>query len=435
MDWITLASILIVALVVLLLIDMPVAFSLGLVSMVAMFFLWGGWTGVSVLATTAFTQVGSFVLLAIPLFLLMAEAILATGISGRAFKALDKWTTSLPGGIGIASNLFCTGFGAVTGFAPATVAAIGTVAVPEMLERGYDPKLALGLIGGGASLAILIPPSILMILYGELSGASVGKMFMGGIIPGILTSVFFMVYIVLVAKITRAAPPLGKKFSLREKITSLGNLLPFLFIILIVLGSIWGGIATPTEAAGVGAFFSLCLAAIYKGLSWSSIKAMLTRTISTTCMLFMILVGATGFTQIVSYLGVTASLSEFVATLDVAPLVIVFAMQLVIFFLGMIVDAGSIVCITVPIFGPSLAILGYDPLLFGLIMMVNLSIATLTPPVGLNLFILRSVAPGDMEIMQIARGAAPFVGMLILTLVLLVFFPQIGLWLPNLMVK
>lgn len=431
MTWSLLLLIVLLSLGGLLLLGVPVAFSLGLLSSILMFLLWGGIKGLSVIAVTSFTQVTSFVLLAIPLFLFMSEAILATGISRRGFKALDLWLNHIPGGIGVASNLFCTLFGAVTGFAPATIAAIGSIAVPEMLERHYNPKLSLGLIGGGASLAILIPPSILMIMYAEIAKVSVGKMFLGGLGPGILSSLFFTMYILGMGKFTEAAPATGIKFSLRKRILGLPRLLPLLGLIFVVLGSIWLGICTPTEAAGVGALAAICLAAAYRSLNFNTLKKLIYRSVAITCMLYMIFVGATAFTQVLAYTGVISRLTEFVLSLGLSPGIIIFGMQCVIFFLGMIVDAGSIICITVPVFLPLLNALHYDLLLFGLMMMVNLCIATLTPPVGLNLYVLKSIAPKGMDITEIAKGCVPFIIMFVLTMSLMYFFPTFALWLPN----
>lgn len=415
----------------LLLLGVPVAFSLGLLSSVLMFFFWGGAKGLSVIAVTSFSQVTSFVLLAIPLFLIMSEAILVTGASHRGFRAVELWLSRLSGGIGVASNLFCTIFGAVTGFAPATIAAIGNIAVPEMIERKYDPKLALGLIGGGASLAILIPPSILMIMYGELAEVSVGKMFLGGIGPGLLASILFSIYILIVGKYSGKAPALGTTFSLKERLRALPGLLPLFGLIFVVLGTIWFGVCTPTEAAGAGAFVAVCLALAYRRLTLSKLRELMLRSVQISCMLYMIFIGAKAFTQILAYLGFIEETSRFVLHLGLSPLAIIVGMQCVLFVLGTIVDAGSIICITVPIFLPILKGIGYSPLMFGLTMMVNLCVATLTPPVGLNLYVLKSIAPSGMDVMEIAKGCVPFILLLVLTLTMLIAFPEIGLWLPN----
>lgn len=434
MEWYTLLSMILISLGALLFVGLPVAFSLALVSAIFTVLFWGGFSGLTVLASTCFSVTTSFVLLAIPLFLIMSEAILAAGVSQEAFQAIYRLSGKKVVSIGIASNIFCTMFGAVTGFAPATVVAIGNIAVPEMLRKGYPPSLALGLIGGGATLAILIPPSILMILYCEMAQVSVAKLFLGGIGPGLIASAIFSFYVLL--RVKQLKGNAEKSDCLSEdpwyRFKYIWKVLPLFVLIFAVLGSIWMGLCTPTEAAGVGAAISLTMLFFYRGVNVSLLKHILLRSVAVSCMLYFVIIGATAFSQLLTYLGIVSSLAETVIKSGLPLWSILLGMHSVIFFLGMIVDAASVICISLPIFLPVLSAVSYDLLVFGIQAMINLAIGTLTPPVGLVLYVLKSIAPQGVDIPEIARGVIPFIIVLGAVLLLVCLYPEAGLFLVKL---
>ncbi len=426
--------ILLLSLACLLLIGVPVGFSLGLVSLLGLFLFWGGTAAFSVLGATSFSSVRVFLLAAVPLFMLMAEFIMYTGIARDALRVLDKWLGRLPGGLAITTTAVCTVFGAVTGFAPATVAAVGSIAIPEMLERGYDKKLAVGAVGGGAALAILIPPSGLMIIYGSLAEVSVGKLFFAGILPGLVSSLLFMIYIIIKAvRNPRFAPIMQQKVQWRERLTSIPSILPVMMIIFLVLGVIYLGIATPTEAAALGVLGAFCLATFNRTLSWLNFQAALERTARLTCMIFLIIIAAGAFSQVISYLQIPTRLAEFVVAQQASRWTILASIMLMCIILGMFLDAASIIIIVVPIILPITTALGFDPMWFGILIMINMEIATLTPPVGLNLFVLKGVAEQQVSLGEIIRGVTPFITLHACTLLLVVIFPPLVFWLPGMM--
>jgi len=430
--WLT-GSLLFLGLIVLLLIGLPVAFSLGFISTVFIFVWWGGIGGLTLIANTAWTKNVDFLFVAIPLFVLMGEIMFFTGISSTMFSAAEKWLGRLPGGLAISSIASATVFGAVTGFSPVTTAALGSIAVPEMLERNYNKGLATGSIASGAALAILIPPSLLMIIYGALAAVSIKDLFFGGVIPGLLLSILFMGYVGIVVSINPSlAPKREAAAGWIDRLAALRFFLPVLALVILVLGVIWVGIATPSEAAGVGAFGTLLLAIIYKKLNWQNLRTALLKTAETTSMILLILVGSALFSQVLAYIGFIRELSQLVATLEISRWWILILMQLVIMVMGCFMDPGSILFISMPIFLPVIDILGFNLLWFGILMMTNLELATITPPVGLNLYVMKSVAPPEVSMSDIFKGVIPFVILHVLGLVLLMVFPQLALWLPGL---
>lgn len=421
-------------LTLLLVLRMPVAFSLGIMGALGAFFWWGGIDSLQVWALTAFRSVGSFILLPIPMFILMAEVIIVTGISARAFGALEKLAGRTRGSLAHSTVVLTAIFGAVTGFSPASCAAIGPIAIPEMLKRGYDKKLAIGVVGGGAALAILIPPSALMVLYGGLAEVSIGKLFMAGIIPGLVSTLLFLGWVGFRGIVDPAGVPRGAEAApLKDRLTGLAHLLPLGFIIFMVLGTIYLGITTPSESAAIGTLAALLLAAGYRVLNWSTIRTVLLRTIQVNAMLFAIIFCAKFFTQVLAYLQVPAILARIITALPVPGWVIIASMMLLVIIMGCFMDPASIMCVTVPIFIPVVITLGFDPLWFGILFMINSELATLTPPVGLNLFVLMGIVPKGITIMDIVKGCLPFLLLHALTMVIVAVVPQLALWLPSTM--
>ena len=434
MEWWLAGLLLFSGLILFLASGVPVAFSLAFVSIISMFLLWG-FDGLMLLATTAYSSNVQFMLIAIPLFIFMGECIAISGIGDDAFKMIDAWIGFLPGGIAVTSVGACTVFGAVTGFSPATIAALGPVTIPEMLRRGYDKKFAVGAIATGAGIAIIIPPSILMVVYGFLAEVSIGKLFYGGVFPGLILSGVIIISIIIRAGLNPKLAPYRKKSTWMERIKLSVYISPFLGLIILVLGTIWGGIATPTEAAALGAAGGIILLMIYRRLNWKTFKRMLITTVRVNCMVMFILIGATLFTQILAYTGFTANLAKWVISFAVSRWLVLAAIMLAIFFFGCLMDAGSILFITMPVFLPIVKGIGFDLLWFGIVVLLNLEIATITPPVGLNLYVLKGIAPLGVTLNDIIRGSAPYFLIDATALIFIVLFPSTVTWLPNLLIK
>ncbi|MFC1907373.1 TRAP transporter large permease subunit [Chloroflexota bacterium] len=435
MEWWLVTIIMFAGLLTMLLVfRMPVAFSLGIMGAIGAYFWWGGMSSLQIWALTAFRTVGDFILLPIPMFILMAEIIIVTGISARAFGALEKLAGRTRGSLAHSTVVLTAIFGAVTGFSPASCAAIGPIAIPEMLERGYDKKLAVGVVGGGAALAILIPPSALMVLYGGLADVSIGQMFMAGIVPGLVSTVLFLGWVWFRGMVDPAGVPRGTDIvSLKERLTGIFHLLPLALIIFMVLGTIYLGITTPSESAAIGTLASLALAAGYRVLNWSTMRTVLLRTIQVNAMLFAIIFCARFFTQVLAYLQVPAILAGIITDLAVPGWIIIASMMLLVITMGCFMDPASIMAVTVPIFIPVVLALGFNPLWFGILFMINCELATLTPPVGLNLFVLMGIVPGEITITDIFKGCFPFLMLHALTMVIVAFVPELALWLPGTM--
>jgi len=423
-------------LVLLLTIRMPVAISLGIMGTIGTYLWWGGWKSLSILAVTSFDSVASFILGPIPMFILMAEIIVVTGISASAFRALERLSGGMRGSLAHSTVVITTIFGAVTGFSPASCAAIGPIAIPEMLKRNYDKKLAVGVVGGGAALAILIPPSILMVVYGGLADVSVGKLFIAGIIPGLLSMTLFIAWIVFRGIANPAAVPIGETVpGLKERLSGLIHLMPLAAIIFIVLGTIYFGISTPSESAAIGVLAALAMAAGYKVINWPTMRDVLLRTVQVNAMLFAIIFCAKFFTQVLAYVQVPAILAEIITSFPVSRWVIMSAIMALIVVMGAFMDPASILAVTVPIFIPVITALGFDPLWFGIMMMINCELATLTPPVGLNLFVLLGIVPEGITIMDIFKGCLPFLLLHTVSMIIVAVVPDLALWLPSLMIQ
>lgn len=420
------------AVLLLLAMGMPIGFSMCLVGLGGLFYTLGLRGGL-IAGITSFNATANFLLIAVPLFILMGEVILISDIGSKAFEAMDAWLGWLPGGLAISSVGTCTIFGAVTGFSPATTAAIGSSAVPEMLRRNYNRGLATGSIASGAALAILIPPSILMVIYGALGHVSIGRLFFAGFMPGFLLSILFMLYIVIRVILNPLLAPSQHKVTWKQRIELVRHLLPVIIIIFSVLGTIYTGVATPSEAAALGALGTIFVAGLYRQLTWPKFRQAIMKTAQTTSMIFIILIGAQLMTQVFAYHGIIMKLAESVCSLPVSRWVLLIIMQLLIFVLGMFMDPGSILFITTPIFMPIILLLKFDPVWFGIILLINLELATITPPVGLNLFVMKSIVPPDVSLSDIVKGCIPFWFLHFAGMGLVMIFPQIALWLPNLM--
>jgi tripartite ATP-independent transporter DctM subunit len=410
----------------------PVAFALGGIGLIYTYFLWGP-SALNVIAYAAFDNWSASILLAAPLFLLMGTVLQESGIADAIYEMFYRWMGGLRGGLAIGTVVICTIFAAIMGISGASTITMGLIALPSMLRRGYNQEIVIGSIAAGGVLGILIPPSVIMIIYAMISRESVGDMFAGGIVPGLLLALLYILYIGIRAFLQPhlgPALPKEERASRREKIASLkGVVLPIL-LILTVLGSIYSGICTPTEAAAVGALGALVSAAIHRRLSWEVVRKASTYTFMLTGMVMWILLGASVFNSLYRAVGAQDLVMGLVARLDLSPWGILILMQLSLFILGMLMDDFAIVMLCVPIYVPIVKALGFNSLWFAMLFMVNMQMAYLTPPYGFNLFYMKSIVPDGVTMGDIYRSVLPFIALQMLGLLLLMRFPQLALWLP-----
>jgi C4-dicarboxylate transporter, DctM subunit len=423
--------------------------------------IWAGLAGISVAAILIFSpnllhalpytlygSMDNFALLAIPLFILLSAPIAESKASKDLYETLHKWLHKVPGGIGIANMIGCGIFAALCGSSPATAAAIGGIGIPEMRRRGYSPALATGLIAHGGTFGILIPPSVTMILYGVATETSIGKCFIAGVIPGILLVLLSCVWIGAVfiyrkfhpAKrgslyyIEMAQQSATETFLWRERFASLVKVLPFVLIIFGIMGSLYGGWATPSEAGGLGAVLSLiCVVVIYRVYRPRQLWNIFVKALNESTMILMIMAAALIFAWISSDLYATQTLGELILKLPMGKWGIIFFINIFLLILGCFIPPAAVILMVAPLLLPIIQGLGFDPIWFAVIMTVNLEIGLVTPPVGLNLYVVKSIAP-DIPMSKVLLGAAPFVLIDCLLIVLLCIWPQLALWLPNKMI-
>jgi tripartite ATP-independent transporter DctM subunit len=422
------------SLVVCLVSGLPIVFTMGGVAAIFYLFLWGP-KSLYMVATATLSTMGSLVLVAIPLFVFMGMMLERSGLADALYGAAHRWMGGIKGGLAMGTVLICTLFAAMAGISGAATVTMGLVALPAMLSRKYDRKIATGCIAAGGALGVLIPPSVMMVVFALIAGESVGKLFAGGVLPGLLLSALFISYIAIRCYIRpNLGPPvpLEERGSLKEKIMSLRAVILPILLVVGVLGSIFGGFATPTEAAAIGAIGSIGCTVVYRRFTLQTLLQACYRTLSLSCMVLWILVGALLFSQL--FVGIKGSnlLREGLAALAVNRWVILIIMQITFFFLGMILDPSGIIMLCTPIFVPVIKELGFDVIWFGVLFTMNMEMAFLTPPFGFNLFYLRGVIPREeMTMADIYRSAFPFVALQALGLAIVMIFPQIAMWLPN----
>jgi len=415
----------------------PLAFILTGLSMVFFFLFWGP-KSLFMVSTCALSTMSSLILVAIPLFIFMATILERSGIAEAMFAAAYRWMGSLRGGLAIGTVLICTVFAAMSGISGAATVSMGLVALPAMLKRDYSKGIALGCIAAGGALGVLIPPSVMMIIFALIAGESVGRLFLGGVFPGLLLSGMFCVYIGVRCFLRpRLGPgvPLEERVSLGEKIKSLRGIILPVILVFVVLGSIFGGIASPTEAAALGALGSLVCAAVHRKLNWETLKQASYRTLTLSCMVLWIIYGALLFTDLYAGMGGIMFVKELIMEAGWNRWVVVILMQVVLFILGCFLDPTGIVMLCTPIFVPIIRDLGFNVVWFGVLFVVNMEMSFLTPPFGFNLFYIKSVAPEGTTMEDIYRSVGPFIALQALGLALVMIFPQIILWLPNLIIK
>lgn len=381
------------------------------------------------LGSHTYSSISKFVFTPIPLFVLMGEILSVSGIGAGMFEAATKWFGRFRGGLSVASILACAVFAAMCGLSMAGAATIGIVAIPEMVKRGYDKGLATGSVTCAGTLGILIPPSLPFIMYGVVAEQSIGQLFIAGIVPGALLTILFSVYVFLRAWRQPHVAPGISGITWKERFISLKKLWAAIVLIVAVLGSIYFGIATPTEAAGIGAFGALVIALIYRSINLKGFVQISFRTVRVVGFVMVLIVGAMLFSYYLTITGVTQSIGAWMASLAVSPFIIFGGMCVILIILGMFLDSTAIILITTPIFLPIVTDLGFSPIWYGVILIMNIEIAFVTPPVGINLYVVSSIAP-DIPLSTILRGSLPFLLLAILGIILVMVFPQLALWLP-----
>ena len=381
------------------------------------------------------TNMRSVVLVAVPLFIFMGNVLQTSGLAEDTYKMVQNWIGGIRGGLAVANVIVCTGFAACTGISGAATVTMGLIAIPAMLSRKYDKHLSVGCVMGGGALGQLIPPSLILILYGFMGSESIGRLFAGGIIPGLILSGIFITYILIRCAINPSlgpAVPPEERANLREKITSLRAVILPIVLITAVLGSIFTGIATPTESAAVGAAGAIVCALVYRKLTFTNFKDALYRSITLSAMIMWIVIGATAFTLVFTAAGGSELIRGTLLGMNVPPIVIIIMMQVTFLILGMFMDPTGIILLTTPIYVPVIRALGFSAVWFGVVFCVNMEMAYLTPPYGGNLFYIRGVTSPDISMTDIYFSAIPFVAMQMVTLILVIVFPILITLLPGL---
>lgn len=430
MDPILILSIVLGLFAILLIIGVPIFASLGVPSVLGIIMM-GGLSALNVIPSILHRGLGSYSLICIPLFILMGEILARTSIGGRLYALFHAWLNRVRGNLAIASVGASAIFGAMSGVSVAGAATIGRVAIPEMLKRSYDPGLAGGSVAAAGSLALLIPPSVGFILYGEVAGQSIGKLFTAAIVPGIMLAGLMMLYLYGVARLyPHKAPVASAEITWSIRWRALADVWPAALLILAVLGSIYLGIATPTEASGIGAAGAFLVAGAYRELTVAKVLEILRSTVVTSGMILLIFAAALLFAYMITRLMIPQMLIAWVGSLNQPGWVVLLLTLIFLLVVGMFLDIVSIILITTPIILPIIVSLGFSPLWFGVVMIIMCEMAVITPPVGLNLYVIKGIAP-EISLRDITWGALPFVVVQAVAIMLLVAFPHIALWLPN----
>lgn len=416
---------------------LPVVFGLGGVAVIATYFLWGP-QALHMVASRTFTGANSFVLLAIPMFIFMGCMLERSGLARDLYTMMYKWMGPIRGGLAIGTVVICTIFAALVGISGAATVSMGVVALPSMLKHNYNKQIGIGCIAAGGALGVLIPPSVLMIILGLYTGTSIGKLYAGGILPGILLSILFCSYIFIACWLKKewgpALPP-EERATWSEKFIALKAVILPIGLIVGIFGSIFKGVATPSEAAALGAVGSIACAAIYRQLNLNTLRDALRTTLRLSCMIMWIIFGASVFTALYTAIGAHDLTRQLLSYLPGGRWGMVVGMQIIWVIMGCFLDPTGIIMITAPIFFPIVISLGFDPVWFGVLFVINMEMGFLTPPFGFNLFYLQAVAPKGVVMMDVYKSITPFVLLQATGLVLCMLFPEIILWLPKLLIR
>lgn len=422
------------SLIILLMTGLPIAFSLGALAVVFTALTFGA-TMLPIVATTVIGSMLTIVMIAVPLFVFMGIMLQHSGLAEDLYQTVYRWAGPLRGGLAMGTVFICTLFAAMAGISGAATVTMGIIALPAMLKRGYNKHMVVGSIMAGGALGILIPPSITMVVYAFWATESVGRLFAGGILPGLLLSALFIIYIGVRSYFQpHAAPSIPKeeRVSFITKVVSLKSVILPILLILAVLGSIMAGIATPTEAAAVGATGAVICAAIYRRLTLENFTRTSRESLKLTVMIMFIAMGAAAFSHVYEAIGGVDLIKEFFHGLEVNRWMILVGIQICYLILGCLLDPIGIIMITTPVFLPIILDLGFDPVWFGVLFVVNMEVGFLTPPFGVNLFYMKAIVPREITMGDIYKSIIPFVILQITGLIICMIFPQIILWLPNL---
>ncbi|MCH8267229.1 MAG: TRAP transporter large permease [Acidobacteria bacterium] len=408
----------------------PIAFGLGAVA-ISFLVIFEGAGSLEIIAETFFAGLDNFTLSSIPMFILMGAVVASSRAAGDLYEAMERWLYKIPAGLIVANLGACAVFAALSGSSPATCAAIGKMGIPEMRRRGYPAGLASGAIGAGGTLGILIPPSLTMILYGIQTETSIGRLFLAGVLPGLLLTSLFMCWSIFYCWHKGYQFASKDRYSWREKFSCLPKTLPFLAIVVAVLYLLYGGVATPSEAAGAGALLCLIVAAgIYKIWRAADLWPILRDTTRDSVMILMIIATSILFSYMLSRLYVTQSLALWIAAQQFHPWVLMLWVNLLLLVVGFFLPPAAVILMTTPILLPIITSAGFDPVWFAVIMTINMEIGLITPPVGLNLYVIHGIAP-DIRLATILWGALPFMLAMVLGIIILCIFPSLATWLPD----
>lgn len=420
-------------LVIIIFTGLPLSFALCGVATV--FLLWQlGTPAIFLIPATAISTWSSFVFVAIPLFVLMANFLAKSGVADDLYETMYSWMGGVRGGLAAGTVVICAIFAAMAGISGVATVSMGLIALPSMLKKNYDSRLAVGCIATAGTLGVLIPPSIVMILYGSLTGESIGKLFIGGVVPGIVITVLFSSYILIRCFFQPhlcPALPVEDRASWNKKVRSLKTLLLPLILIVLVLGVIYGGICTPTEASGIGAAGALLVLLVRGRLTWKTLHESAVKTVYLTCMIMWIVLGAKLFSHVYYAIGAPDFVVKLITGFELNRWVVITLIQIIILVLGMFLDPFGIMVITLPVFIPLITSLGFDPLWFGILFTMNMEIGYITPPFGFNLFIMKGVVPEGISMSDILRSVVPFFLLTLLAMALVMIFPEMALWLPG----
>jgi tripartite ATP-independent transporter DctM subunit len=436
MQWWLIISLLFGGMVFLLLTNLPIAFAFLVVNMVAAYFFLGGIPGLVGVVTGAFTSITTFTLLPVPFFILMGELIFHSGLGLNAVNVLDKWLGNLRGRLSLLAIIMGVIIGALSGSTIATCALLGTILLPQMLEKGYSKNMSLGPLMGVGTVDALIPPNALTVVLASLANIDVGQLLIAGIVPGLIMSALYFIYIILWLRFKPEEAPMYvvPRTPLKDKVRVTAKyLLPLGFIIFMVIGLIFLGVATPTEAAATGTLGAFILALLYRRLNLEIIKKSVMSTVKVTVMIFMIIIVSSTYGEILAFTGAAAGMTNFISNLTIPPIVILIGMLVVVLIMGCFMETVAIMMITIPIYMPVVNAFGFDKIWFGVMMLITLETGLITPPFGVTLFVMKGVAPPDVTMGDIWRAVTPYVIVDILCIALIMVMPGIATVVTNLM--
>jgi len=426
----------IIVMVIVFMSRMPVAYVMAMIGYIGFSIMISGKGGLNLLSRNIYDVFSSYGLTTIPLFVLMGQLAFNSGISHRLYDTGYKYLGSIRGGLAMATVSACTAFGAVCGSSPATAATMATVGLPEMKRYKYADELATGSVASGGGLGMIMPPSVVLIVYGILTEQSIGALFVAGIFPAILVTILFIISIYILCSLAPEQGPPGESFTWKEKVKSLLGMGETLAVFILVMGGLFIGLFTPTEAAAVGAFGVLFVSLIRRQLTWQAFVNALYETLGTSCMVMMLIAGAVVFGKFLAVTRIPFDIATWVGGFDLPPYIIMAIIVFIYFIGGCFMDALAFVTLTVPIFFPVVMALGYDPIWFGIIIVMVTEMGVITPPVGINVYVVFGVARrviGEVPLESIFKGIVPFLLAVIAGVIILMIFPQIILLLPNLM--